>query len=188
MMMMMMMMIMTMIMLQWCVNGRCESTSKNIGRTDSLQHNSEAGGWSSWSRWGQCSRTCGAGAAFRTRRCNNPRPSYGGAPCRGNSEEFRLCNIFRSVLSPQFSPGIKYLITIPASVRMCLLDAWGESVSVIQSSPGVSTEETSEPSSVAQSFISRHCRRTKRKPDRFGSPLNMRTISSNVSWPATTES
>ena len=88
-----------MVVSQWCVNGRCESTSKNIGRTDSLQHNSEAGGWSSWSRWGPCSRTCGAGAAFRTRRCNNPRPSYGGAPCRGNSEEFRLCNIFRSVLS-----------------------------------------------------------------------------------------
>ena len=98
------------MMLQWCVNGRCESTSKNIGRTDSLQHNSEAGGWSSWSRWGQCSRTCGAGAAFRTRRCNNPRPSYGGAPCRGNSEEFRLCNIFRSVLqssSPHQASSIK---------------------------------------------------------------------------------
>ena len=93
-----------MVMLQWCVNGRCESTSKNIGRTDSLQHNSEAGGWSSWSRWGQCSRTCGAGAAFRTRRCNNPRPSYGGAPCRGNSEQFRLCNIFRSVNSPHHAP------------------------------------------------------------------------------------
>ena len=80
---------------QWCVNGRCESTSKNIARADSLKHNAQAGGWSGWSRWGQCSRTCGGGVSFRTRRCNNPKPSYGGEPCRGKSEEFKLCNIYR---------------------------------------------------------------------------------------------
>ena len=80
---------------QWCVNGRCESTSKNIARADSLKHNGQAGGWSSWSRWGPCSRTCGGGVTFRTRRCNNPKPSYGGEPCRGKSEEYKLCNIYR---------------------------------------------------------------------------------------------
>ena len=34
-----------------CVNGHCESTSKNIGRSDGLKHNSLDGSWGSWSRW-----------------------------------------------------------------------------------------------------------------------------------------
>ena len=33
-----------------CVNGHCESTSKNIGRSDGLKHNSLDGSWGSWSR------------------------------------------------------------------------------------------------------------------------------------------
>ena len=34
-----------------CVNGHCESTSKNIGRSDGLKHNSLDGSWGSWSRY-----------------------------------------------------------------------------------------------------------------------------------------
>lgn len=33
-----------------CVNGHCESTSKNIGRSDGLKHNALDGSWGSWSR------------------------------------------------------------------------------------------------------------------------------------------
>ena len=50
-------------------------------------------GWSAWSTWGDCSRSCGTGARFRTRQCDNPRPAYGGAPCIGEKEEFKFCNI-----------------------------------------------------------------------------------------------
>ena len=50
-------------------------------------------GWSAWSTWGDCSRSCGTGARFRTRQCDNPRPAYGGAPCIGEREEFKFCNI-----------------------------------------------------------------------------------------------
>jgi len=82
---------------KWCVNGHCESTSKNIGRSDGLKHNSLDGSWGSWSRWGGCSRTCGAGISFRSRACNNPRPTYGGQACRGKNEEFKLCNINRCI-------------------------------------------------------------------------------------------
>ena len=52
-----------------------------------------SGGWSAWGAWGDCSRSCDTGVAFRTRQCDNPRPAYGGEPCHGDKEEFRLCNI-----------------------------------------------------------------------------------------------
>ena len=105
-------------MFQWCVNGRCESTSKNIARTDSLKHNGQAGGWSSWSRWGQCSRTCGGGVSFRTRRCNNPKPSYGGEPCRGKSEEYKLCNIYRFLIWPVNDVFFKWSLVLVVGVLM----------------------------------------------------------------------
>lgn len=87
---------------KWCINGYCESTSKSLESKDGLKHNSLPGGWSSWSRWGDCSRTCGGGVSFRTRRCDNPRPTYGGKPCPGKSEEFRLCNIYRCIRRGDF--------------------------------------------------------------------------------------
>ena len=50
------------------------------------------GGWSAWSPWGSCSRTCGSGAQRRTRACTNPPPGRGGATCSGGSFETRQCN------------------------------------------------------------------------------------------------
>ena len=78
---------------KWCVNGYCEPMSKRRTSKDGLRHNPRAGGWGQWSSWGECSRTCGTGAQFRTRQCDNPRPAYGGHPCVGEREEFRLCSI-----------------------------------------------------------------------------------------------
>merc|ERR1712055_521351 len=33
-----------------------------------------------WSKWGECSKTCGGGK--KTRTCTNPAPAYGGADCK----------------------------------------------------------------------------------------------------------
>ena len=105
---------------RWCVNGYCEPMSRKRSK-DGLRHNPRAGGWGQWSSWGECSRTCGTGtsvcalskrytsldfclhfciccllyvgAQFRSRQCDNPRPAYGGQPCIGEREEFRLCSI-----------------------------------------------------------------------------------------------
>jgi ADAM cysteine-rich domain/Thrombospondin type 1 domain len=52
--------------LQWCRKGTC------------VLHGSSGpapidGGWSEFSSWSQCSRTCGGGIAFKERLCNKPR-------------------------------------------------------------------------------------------------------------------
>lgn len=42
------------------------------GGESPVRHNPQDGGWGAWSGWGPCSRTCGTGVAFRTRKCDNP--------------------------------------------------------------------------------------------------------------------
>ncbi|XP_078384193.1 ectin-like [Oculina patagonica] len=52
------------------------------------------GGYSRWSSWSRCSRSCAGGAQRRSRSCTNPFPANGGRDCSGQGEdtEFRKCN------------------------------------------------------------------------------------------------
>jgi hypothetical protein len=50
------------------------------------------GGWGSWSAPSACSKYCGAGTTTKTRWCNNPAPSLGGALCSGDSSANGACN------------------------------------------------------------------------------------------------
>ncbi|XP_078600508.1 coadhesin-like [Branchiostoma floridae x Branchiostoma japonicum] len=49
------------------------------------------GQWSPWTAWSLCDRTCGGGTETRTRTCDNPPPSNGGADCVGESTETGPC-------------------------------------------------------------------------------------------------
>lgn len=53
------------------------------------------GGWSDWSGWNTCtsdsSNVCGIGTQTRTRTCNNPTPSCGGAACIGSASDSQSC-------------------------------------------------------------------------------------------------
>ena len=51
-----------------------------------------AGSWSEWENWSVCSVTCGSGLRERTRSCDNPKPSNGGADCVGEALESEACN------------------------------------------------------------------------------------------------
>ena len=56
--------------------------------------------------------------AHRTRRCNNPRPSYGGPGCRGQAEQFKLCNIYRCARQADFRAEqcrAEFFIAAPAA-------------------------------------------------------------------------
>ncbi|XP_068600876.1 A disintegrin and metalloproteinase with thrombospondin motifs 2-like [Brachionichthys hirsutus] len=67
-----------------CFKGFCLKLTPDMLRQD--------GGWGSWSPYGSCSRTCGGGVRFRSRRCDSPVPANGGRTCFGNSFEFQLCS------------------------------------------------------------------------------------------------
>ena len=49
------------------------------------------GGWTRWSDWSACSKTCGQGIQSRSRSCTNPIPQYGGLDCDGDDSEVRDC-------------------------------------------------------------------------------------------------
>ncbi|CAN9512835.1 unnamed protein product [Ophioblennius macclurei] len=69
---------------KWCYKGHCMWKNPNQVKQD--------GAWSTWTRFGSCSRSCGTGVRFRTRQCNNPAPSNGGQDCPGVNYEYQLCN------------------------------------------------------------------------------------------------
>jgi len=50
------------------------------------------GGYSSWSTYGSCSKSCGGGQQSRIRKCNNPTPTNGGSQCSGVASESKNCN------------------------------------------------------------------------------------------------
>ncbi|XP_038638742.1 A disintegrin and metalloproteinase with thrombospondin motifs 14-like isoform X3 [Scyliorhinus canicula] len=70
---------------KWCFKGHC------IWKTSDQSYNRD-GSWSSWTKFGSCSRTCGGGVRFRSRQCSNPPPAYGGRDCPGPGSEYKVCN------------------------------------------------------------------------------------------------
>ncbi|XP_058636642.1 A disintegrin and metalloproteinase with thrombospondin motifs 17 isoform X1 [Onychostoma macrolepis] len=68
---------------KWCRAGEC------VSKTPIPQH--VDGDWSPWSTWSMCSRTCGTGARFRQRKCDNPPPGPGGKYCQKTSVEHKVC-------------------------------------------------------------------------------------------------
>ena len=51
------------------------------------------GGFSNWSAYGACSKSCDAGTKARTRKCNNPAPAYGGGNCVGPTTQSTECKV-----------------------------------------------------------------------------------------------
>ncbi|XP_078695717.1 chitotriosidase-1-like [Branchiostoma floridae x Branchiostoma belcheri] len=64
------------------------------------------GQWGTWSSWGSCSATCGAGTHTRRRTCTDPAPENGGVSCSGNELETQACQT--GVTCPGDSSGPKW--------------------------------------------------------------------------------
>ena len=44
----------------------------------------ESASWGAWEDWSQCSKSCGGGTQFTTRRCKEPPSNSNGKTCFGN--------------------------------------------------------------------------------------------------------
>ena len=72
------------------------------------------GGYTHWSSWSACSRTCSGGNQRRSRYCTNPPPADGGRDCRGPAEETRTCN-------RQNCPGKYYMLHLSLVTNIFLV-------------------------------------------------------------------
>ncbi|ETE66023.1 A disintegrin and metalloproteinase with thrombospondin motifs 18, partial [Ophiophagus hannah] len=70
---------------KWCRRGQCVPFGDHGPKPVNGQ-------WSAWTRWSDCSRTCGGGVTYQERHCNNPKPQHGGKFCQGSSRIYQLCN------------------------------------------------------------------------------------------------
>ena len=51
------------------------------------------GGWNMWEEWAKCSKTCGKNSIRKqTRRCNSPKPAFGGSDCKGDTFKEEKCS------------------------------------------------------------------------------------------------
>ncbi|XP_071097779.1 A disintegrin and metalloproteinase with thrombospondin motifs 16-like [Haliotis cracherodii] len=72
---------------KWCQGGQCV----DIGPDGPAPQD---GGWSAYSTdWTPCSRSCGGGVRYKSRKCNNPRPLFGGKTCVGQDTMAEMCNV-----------------------------------------------------------------------------------------------
>ncbi|XP_014668657.1 PREDICTED: A disintegrin and metalloproteinase with thrombospondin motifs 6-like [Priapulus caudatus] len=68
----------------WCYQGDCIAKGYRPSAVD--------GGWSDWSSWDMCTRTCGGGVEKSQRNCDKPRPMNDGKYCLGERVRYRSCN------------------------------------------------------------------------------------------------
>ena len=83
--------------------------------TDNCFHSTLDGGYSEWSDWGTCDRSCGGGAQVRTRICNRPVPSGGGKRCHalGPAIQVKRCNRKGCPGTVLYKKSIKVLSDMP---------------------------------------------------------------------------
>ncbi|CAH3043762.1 unnamed protein product [Pocillopora meandrina] len=65
-----------------CNNGPCNAKYFTI---------SVDGGWSNWSNYGECSKSCGKGKKYKYRTCTNPPQSGDGKDCDGRARKGKKC-------------------------------------------------------------------------------------------------
>ncbi|KAK2858572.1 hypothetical protein Q5P01_003192 [Channa striata] len=78
------------------------------------------GGWSQWSNWTKCTKSCGGGVQSRRRECDSPIPEGEGNYCEGLGTEVMACNINHCPVPPCSQvPGTAFSSCGPSCPRSC---------------------------------------------------------------------
>ncbi|KAM4544149.1 SCO-spondin [Fundulus diaphanus] len=78
------------------------------------------GGWSQWSDWTECTKSCGGGIQSRRRHCDSPTPEGDGNYCEGLGTEVRACNTDHCPVPPCSKvPGTVFSSCGPSCPRSC---------------------------------------------------------------------
>ncbi|MEQ2168913.1 hypothetical protein GOODEAATRI_019547, partial [Goodea atripinnis] len=78
------------------------------------------GGWSHWSYWTECTKSCGGGIQSRRRHCDSPIPGGDGNYCEGLGTEVRACNTNHCPVPPCSKvPGTVFSSCGPSCPRSC---------------------------------------------------------------------
>uniref|UniRef100_A0A087Y443 SCO-spondin n=1 Tax=Poecilia formosa TaxID=48698 RepID=A0A087Y443_POEFO len=73
-----------------CNNCTCTDGEMECGSTPCPEVDC---GWSSWTQWSACTRTCDVGIRRRYRSGTNPPPAFGGRPCKGERVGVDTCSV-----------------------------------------------------------------------------------------------
>ncbi|KAM8967216.1 LOW QUALITY PROTEIN: SCO-spondin-like [Pelodytes ibericus] len=98
----------------WCgdiVTGNMERRFCN------LQACKVDGGWSKWTPWSWCDRSCGGGKSVRSRTCTSPPKKNGGKDCAGEKYHVRTCNT--KPCAEGCPPGMEYVDCASRCPRHC---------------------------------------------------------------------
>ena len=79
------------------------------------------GGWSEWSSYTDCSKTCDEGTKSRSRTCTRPVPSSGGSECDGNASETMNCELKECVTGTYISIAAKNKDVIIFFPILCII-------------------------------------------------------------------
>ncbi|KAF8795679.1 ADAMTS-like protein 3 like protein [Argiope bruennichi] len=95
---------------------------EDVGSEESneLHFNSRDQGWSEWSAWSSCSRSCNGGVSYQIRKCERK------SGCEGESTKYKICNMQACPDSQDFRAGnymrSAYIGSVPRSpVRVASL-------------------------------------------------------------------
>jgi len=91
------------------------------------------GGFSEWSDWTPCTKSCGQGEKIRERTCSNPEPVGAGAPCVGSTTEAATCLVKECPVQAIWPQDFKWSPAgIPAGYKCVQInepadkDTWGD--------------------------------------------------------------
>lgn len=79
------------------------------------------GGYSPWSEFTKCAKSCGVGTRMRSRTCTNPLPQNGGRNCQhlGDAEEKQYCNVHPCPVNGGYSEWGKYTECVADGGKAC---------------------------------------------------------------------